>query len=97
MNIDRESLPLYLQVKITLKEEIENGKYPRGSLIPAEPQLEKIFHVSRITIRQAIAELEAEGYVKKARGKEQRSLTVLVSMKVPMRFAASQLKFWNVR
>lgn len=69
MNIDKESLPLYLQVKMTLKEEIENGKYPRGSLIPAEPQLEKIFHVSRITIRQAITELEAEGYVKKARGK----------------------------
>lgn len=69
MNIDRESLPLYQQVKMTLKEEIENGKYSRGSLIPAEPQLEKIFHVSRITIRQAIAELESEGYVKKERGK----------------------------
>ena len=79
MNIDRESLPLYLQVKMTLKEEIENGKYPRGSLIPAEPQLEKIFHVSRITIRQAITELEAEGYVKKARG---RGTTVTYSSRI---------------
>ena len=71
MQIDthRGAPPLYLQVKNDLKRKIEEGIYPRGSLIPPEPQLEKMFHVSRITIRQAIMELVKEGYVNKKRGK----------------------------
>ncbi|MBM6830654.1 GntR family transcriptional regulator [Faecalicoccus acidiformans] len=71
MQIDthRGAPPLYLQVKNDLKRKIEEGFYPRGSLIPPEPQLEKMFHVSRITIRQAISELVTEGYVNKKRGK----------------------------
>lgn len=72
MDVERQSLPLYLQVKLVLKEQIEKGEYPRGSQIPPEPQLEKIFHVSRITIRQAITELAAEGYVRKERGRGTR-------------------------
>lgn len=61
-------IPLYLQVKETIKKQIENETYPHGTLIPAEPELEKMFHVSRITIRQAISELVKEHYVKKERG-----------------------------
>ena len=58
----------YLFVYNTLKEKITNGDYPIQSLLPAEPVLEKMFHVSRITIRKAVELLAADGLVQKQRG-----------------------------
>lgn len=52
-----------------LRKKILNGSYPVGSYIPSELELEKLFDVSKVTIRQAVALLAAEGYVKKQRGK----------------------------
>ncbi len=60
--------PNYMFVYNCLKKSIENGEYPIDSLIPPEPVLEKMFHVSRVTVRQAVAMLENEGMVKKQRG-----------------------------
>ncbi len=58
----------YAVVYNTLKEQISRGDYPVDSLLPAEPELEKIFHVSRTTVRKAVEMLAADGYVKKQRG-----------------------------
>lgn len=58
----------YILVHDNLKKKIVSGDYPKGSLLPSEPELEKIFHVSRITIRKAVEMLENDGYVKKQRG-----------------------------
>lgn len=65
----RGAVPLYLQLHRILKECIENSTYVYGDLLPSEQEMEKLYHVSRITVRQAIAELEKEGYIKRSRGK----------------------------
>jgi GntR family transcriptional regulator len=36
--------------------------------LPAEPSLEKMFHVSRITVRKAVEMLSREGYIRAQRG-----------------------------
>ena len=45
-------------------EDLRNDVYPVNSLLPPEPKLEEIYHVSRTTVRRAIAQLADEGYVK---------------------------------
>lgn len=69
LNHKRGAIPLYLQIYEILRSKIEGEAYVYGDLLPSELELEKHYHVSRITVRQAIAELEKEGYVKRARGK----------------------------
>lgn len=69
LNHKRGAIPLYLQIYEILRSKIEGETYVYGDLLPSELELEKHYHVSRITVRQAIAELEKEGYVKRARGK----------------------------
>ena len=38
-------------------EDLRNDVYPVNSLLPPEPKLEEIYHVSRTTVRRAIAQL----------------------------------------
>ncbi|WP_082191017.1 family 1 glycosylhydrolase [Peribacillus loiseleuriae] len=48
-----------------LKQKITNGDYPIGDLFPAEPDLQKRYNVSRITVRHAVQLLVDEGYVQR--------------------------------
>lgn len=57
-----------MQIKNELKERIIKGVYPMDSLMPSEPELEKEFYVSKITIRKAVEQLAIEGYVEKQSG-----------------------------
>lgn len=50
-------IPLYFQLEKLVMEEIENGTYPVGSMIPTEKELSQMFDISRTTVRQAIADL----------------------------------------
>lgn len=68
VSITRKKGPLYLQIKKIIKDRILHGVYPLGSNIPAEPQLEQEFQVSKMTVRNAIRELAEEGYVEKKSG-----------------------------
>ncbi|GAB6927460.1 GntR family transcriptional regulator [Paenibacillus sp. JCM 10914] len=68
MSITRKNGPLYLQIKKIMKDRILHGVYPLGSHIPSEPQLEQEFKVSKMTVRNAIQELNQEGYVEKRSG-----------------------------
>ena len=61
-------LPLYVQVKQVLQEEIESRMKP-GDILPSEPELEKRFNVSRITIRRALDELVTEGLIVRLQGR----------------------------
>jgi len=65
----KDSKPLYLQIKDILKQKMINNEYPVGSTIPSENELEEIFGVSRMTIRQAVTELVNEGLLRKERGR----------------------------
>jgi len=54
----------------TLKRfEIERGTYQPGDRLPAESELIQRYGVSRITVRQALDELEAEGLIVRRHGK----------------------------
>ena len=52
-----------MQIYYALKERIESGAYPVGQLLPSENTLLEEFGCSRNTVRRAIAELTADGYV----------------------------------
>ncbi|SHI08164.1 GntR family transcriptional regulator [Pollutimonas bauzanensis] len=62
-------VPLYAQLKEILRAEILNGGYLPHSRLPSEHELGSIFSVSRITIRQALGDLQKEGLIFKIHGK----------------------------
>lgn len=62
-------IPLYLKVSNSLKEDILNGVYRVGELLPTEDELQEKFMTSRTTIRNAIGILEREGLVIRKQGK----------------------------
>lgn len=57
------STPLYEQLINDLQEDIKNKVYEYGDQIPAEPELEELYGVSRIVVRKAIKILEEKGLV----------------------------------
>lgn len=60
---------LYLDIAEQIKQAIITGKYPVGSLLPTENELEEMFGVSKITIRKAVELLAGDEYVEKKSGK----------------------------
>lgn len=68
-NIDKNlKIPLHYQIYMDLLDKIKSGQYKVNDKMPAEPELQRIYDVSRITVRSAMQELEKEGFVKKYRG-----------------------------
>lgn len=64
--VKRESLSN--QVSKELEKMIENGEYKLGERIPTEPDLMKMFQVSRNTIREAIKGLTLAGLLETKQG-----------------------------
>ena len=62
-------MPLYLQLKNQIKKEIRTGLLKAGDKLPSEAQLQKEYGMSRVTVRNAMEELAAEGYIIKVQGK----------------------------
>jgi len=62
-------IPKYYQLANILRENIEDGLYREQDAIPSERQLEKIYKLSRPTIRQAIELLVRQGYLYRIHGK----------------------------
>ena len=62
-------MPLYCQVEERLRETIRAGQWREGDQIPPERVLIESFGVSRITIRQALANLVASGLLHRKPGK----------------------------
>lgn len=68
--LDRSTpIPFYYQLQEILKEEIEQGTWQPGDLIPSESELATLFGISRTVIRKALDILEADGQVYRVRGK----------------------------
>lgn len=68
--LDRASpVPLYLQIKEWMLEEIRAGRWPERYKLPAEEDLAPAIGVSRGTLRKAIRELVAEGVLEQIHGK----------------------------
>src|SRR5512133_3885586 len=63
MGMVQRGRPLYEQVADALREEIRSGRYRPGEKLPSERELSERFEVSKVTARQAIVQLRAEGLV----------------------------------
>ena len=69
-SIDRRSyIPLYVQVKDALRDAIESGGGRPGEQLPGEPELCRLFDVSRTVIRQALRDLELQGLIVREKGR----------------------------
>lgn len=61
--------PVYYQVQLALKKQIEEGHWLPGEKIPTEKKLADLYSLSTGTIRQAIMNLVNEGYLYRVAGK----------------------------
>lgn len=62
-------VPLYTQIKEILRDRILDGTYQAHAQMPSESDLMEMFDVSRITVRQALGDLQKEGLIFKIHGK----------------------------
>ena len=69
MKRSQKGNPLYLQIALELKERIDSGEWSYGALLPSEYELCDVYDVSRGTVRQVLALLKDEGYIRRERGK----------------------------
>ena len=64
----KRTVPPYEQIKLYLKERLENGHWTPGALMPSEADLVAQFAVSRMTVNRALRELQLEGMVDRVQG-----------------------------
>ena len=63
------AVPLYTQIKEAIRAKIIDGTYVAHQQLPSENDMIAAFGVSRITVRQAISDLQKEGLLFKVHGK----------------------------
>lgn len=68
LNHEKGAPPLYAQLESILKKSIERGEYNRGDFLPTEKALMEQYKVSRVTVRQAMAALTQNHYIRSTRG-----------------------------
>lgn len=61
-------MPLYAQVKQALEHQVAGGSWRSGDRIPSEPELCRLFGVSRPVVRQALQEMALEGLLVRRKG-----------------------------
>jgi DNA-binding GntR family transcriptional regulator len=59
----------YQQIYAWLKKQIQTQVFLEGTMLPSENQLSSQFNTTRVTVRQALAELVQEGYIERRHGK----------------------------
>lgn len=64
----KEGIPFYVKIREALRAEIERGDLKRGQKLPSEEELANQYGVSRMTVRQGIADLIDEGLVYRRHG-----------------------------
>jgi len=66
---DGDPIPIYFKLQRMLQEEIENGRWAPGQIIPAERALAEEHQLSVGTVKKAILNLVNEGYLYRIQGK----------------------------
>ncbi|WP_096698088.1 GntR family transcriptional regulator [Polaromonas sp. AER18D-145] len=61
--------PLYAQIKDILRARVLDGTYQPHQQMPSESEMMAMFNVSRITVRQALNDLQNEGLIFRIHGK----------------------------
>ena len=65
----KDLIPLYSRVSSIIQNKILSGQYEPRDKLPTEDELVEYFGVSKITVRNALALLEADGLIFRTRGK----------------------------
>lgn len=69
-NLNRsQGTALHRQIYLVLRDAIVQGTYAPGTSLPTEEELVKLFGVARMTVRRALADLEAESLVQRRHGR----------------------------
>lgn len=66
--VSTSGVPRYIRIREALRQQIQDGSYAAGELIPPEKQLAVRFGVSRMTVRHAIDGLVDEGLLYRKQG-----------------------------
>jgi GntR family transcriptional regulator len=70
ITIDRaSSIPLYVQLRDALQDQIDQGAWVPGDQLPGEQELCEVSGVSRTVVRQALQELSFQGSIVRHRGR----------------------------
>lgn len=70
MDINRnQTTPIHRQLSLILEDQIVLGEWISGMLLPTENELCEEYHVSRITVRKALDNLERKGLINRIQGK----------------------------
>lgn len=62
------AVPLYIQIAESLLDQIESGELVPGDRLPPERELSKVLGVNRMTLRQALRVIEAQGLIIRRQG-----------------------------
>lgn len=69
MKVDRAiKVPLYMQIYEKLLDQIKDGTYRSGELLPSERELSTLFEVDRLTVRRSLELMVNEGLIEKKAG-----------------------------
>jgi GntR family histidine utilization transcriptional repressor len=61
--------PLYEQIKVAIDRRIETEEWPANFQVPSEDELAGEFGASRLTVRRALRELQADGVLLRIQGR----------------------------
>ena len=64
-----KTIPQYRKLYEILRKHILDGVYREGDLLPSENELCQLYGMTRPTVRQALATLANDGYIRKHQGK----------------------------
>ena len=62
-------VPIYVQIKEDIKRKIRDKEYGTAELLPSEREMSITYGASRMTVRQAVNDLQNEGYLYRIQGK----------------------------
>lgn len=62
-------MPAFKQIAQGIREAVSSGRLSPGDQVPSESQLMEHFGVARMTVRQALADLRAEGLLRSEHGR----------------------------
>jgi GntR family transcriptional regulator len=96
--VDRDlGAPLHHQIYLVLADGIAAGRYGTGELLPTEEQLGKLFSVSRITVRRAMASLQNAGLIERGAGRRTVVKPLGKPLKMPMASVISNIAAYGAQ
>ena len=69
VDLNQSAVSRYLQLATLFRRRVETGEWAVGARIPTVDELAEEFGVARLTIRQALSQLEGDGIIQRFRAK----------------------------